>query len=92
MGPLTCESLVRPAGLEPATYGLEAMTPVVRKKCVWVRNSAFPYTGFSPNQAETYGIVRIDTIKIRGQNDSRTLTRHSPGTYILVLYFRHLLF
>ena len=48
MGPLTCESLVRPAGLEPATYGLEAMTPVVRLSTSGYVFARLPARAFGP--------------------------------------------
>ena len=61
MGPLTCGSLVRPAGLEPATYGLEAGTPVVRKdtsKYVLVRFSARAFGPTRQKRTESYELIR----------------------------------
>ena len=61
MGPLTCGFMVRPAGLEPATYGLEAMTPVVRKDafgCVKVRLPARAFGPTRQKRTKTYGLIR----------------------------------
>ena len=61
MGPLTCGFMVRPAGLEPATYGLEAGTPVVRKdtsKYVLVRFSARAFGPTRQKRTESYELMR----------------------------------
>ncbi len=61
MGPLTCESLVRPAGLEPATYGLKAGTPVVRNNTFRYVKARFPAQTFRPTRqkrTESYELIR----------------------------------
>ena len=61
MGPLTCGFMVRPAGLEPATYGLEAMTPVVRVSTFGYVFVRFPARAFGPTRqkrTESYELIR----------------------------------